>query len=87
MSPAFVEKRLSSTVSSHGFTFNVDSPVTIHLDRGPGICTLLYISSMLHTLTIVVSVLPIPIDQYRDSNRSWVLPLQFVFSMAWALEM
>ncbi|KAI1786324.1 hypothetical protein LXA43DRAFT_59240 [Ganoderma leucocontextum] len=30
---------------------------------------------------------PTPISGYRDANRSWVLPLQFVFSFAWALEM
>ncbi|CDO76746.1 hypothetical protein BN946_scf184813.g16 [Trametes cinnabarina] len=29
---------------------------------------------------------PMPIDMYRESNRSWVLPLQFVFSIAFALE-
>ena len=34
--------------------------------------------------TIVIAM---PIDMYRDANRSWVLPLQFVFSFAWALEM
>ncbi|KAI9059909.1 hypothetical protein FKP32DRAFT_1657062 [Trametes sanguinea] len=27
-----------------------------------------------------------PIELYRESNRSWVLPLQFVFSIAFALE-
>ncbi|EJF60713.1 hypothetical protein DICSQDRAFT_155625 [Dichomitus squalens LYAD-421 SS1] len=31
--------------------------------------------------------IPMPINAYRDGNRSWVLPLQFVFSFAWALEM
>ncbi|KAL1937864.1 hypothetical protein VTO73DRAFT_12757 [Trametes versicolor] len=29
---------------------------------------------------------PRPIEFYQDPNRSWVLPLQFVFSIAWALE-
>ncbi|RPD69006.1 hypothetical protein L226DRAFT_563597 [Lentinus tigrinus ALCF2SS1-7] len=33
------------------------------------------------------TILPVPINDYRDANRSWVLPLQFVFSFAWALEM
>ncbi|KAH9846502.1 hypothetical protein C2E23DRAFT_890820 [Lenzites betulinus] len=32
------------------------------------------------------SLLPRPVDFYDQSNRNWVLPLQFVFSMAWALE-
>ncbi|KAI0690764.1 hypothetical protein C8T65DRAFT_745676 [Cerioporus squamosus] len=32
------------------------------------------------------TILPIPINDYRDANKSWVLPLQFVFSFAWALE-
>ncbi|KAI0819196.1 hypothetical protein BC628DRAFT_1085741 [Trametes gibbosa] len=30
--------------------------------------------------------MPRPIDFYDESNRNWVLPLQFVFCMAWALE-
>ncbi|KAI8971026.1 hypothetical protein BD414DRAFT_229465 [Trametes punicea] len=29
---------------------------------------------------------PRPIDMYREPNRGWVLPLQFVFSIAFALE-
>ncbi|OSC96270.1 hypothetical protein PYCCODRAFT_1429194, partial [Trametes coccinea BRFM310] len=32
------------------------------------------------------SFIPMPIDLYREPNRSWVLPLQFVFSIAFALE-
>ena len=31
-------------------------------------------------------VIPAPINLYTPSNRNWVLPLQFVFSFAWALE-
>ncbi|TFK90261.1 hypothetical protein K466DRAFT_485113 [Polyporus arcularius HHB13444] len=33
------------------------------------------------------TILPVPINDYRDANKNWVLPLQFVFSFAWALEM
>ncbi|KAH9935157.1 uncharacterized protein BXZ73DRAFT_45522 [Epithele typhae] len=33
------------------------------------------------------AIIPVPIDFYRPENISWVLPLQFVFSFAWALEM
>ncbi|KAI0669539.1 hypothetical protein C8Q78DRAFT_992653 [Trametes maxima] len=31
--------------------------------------------------------IPRPIGMYREENREWVLPLQFVFSIAWALEL
>ncbi|KAI0365057.1 hypothetical protein BV20DRAFT_954964 [Pilatotrama ljubarskyi] len=31
--------------------------------------------------------IPRPIEMYQESNRGWVLPLQFVFSFAWALEL
>ncbi|KAI0645083.1 hypothetical protein C8Q79DRAFT_1011192 [Trametes meyenii] len=31
--------------------------------------------------------IPRPIQMYREENREWVLPLQFVFSIAWALEL
>ncbi|KAJ8462580.1 hypothetical protein ONZ51_g10815 [Trametes cubensis] len=30
--------------------------------------------------------LPMPVQLYHEPNRAWVLPLQFVFSFAWALE-
>ncbi|KAI0629539.1 hypothetical protein C8Q77DRAFT_292355 [Trametes polyzona] len=30
--------------------------------------------------------MPRLVDMYQEPNRSWVLPLQFVFSFAWALE-
>ncbi|KAI0327911.1 hypothetical protein GY45DRAFT_1338468 [Cubamyces sp. BRFM 1775] len=30
--------------------------------------------------------LPMPVELYKEPNRAWVLPLQFVFSFAWALE-
>ncbi|KAI0350635.1 hypothetical protein OH77DRAFT_1061049 [Trametes cingulata] len=31
--------------------------------------------------------IPRPIEMYQEVNREWVLPLQFVFSFAWALEL
>ncbi|KAI0774897.1 hypothetical protein BD413DRAFT_472444 [Trametes elegans] len=33
------------------------------------------------------TLFPRPINMYREENRTWVLPLQFVFTIAWALEL
>lgn len=32
-------------------------------------------------------VVPMPYDMYTRRNRDWILPLNFVFSFAWALEL
>ncbi|KAH9922120.1 uncharacterized protein B0H18DRAFT_1019215 [Fomitopsis serialis] len=43
--------------------------------------------SIAYTVLKYREVFPRPIEMYSDRSRAWVLPLNFVFSFAWALEL
>lgn len=46
-----------------------------------------HLARCLHCYFCAPAVFPRPIDMYSESSRAWVLPLNFIFSFAWALEL